>query len=209
MTTLRRTYPPCRIRSSGGFTLFEIVIAVSIFALMGVMAFGGLTETTTRGQAVGDANNRLSDVQFAVVYFTRDWAQVNQRRIRNQFGDEESNIVLDDDVITFTRGGWSNLLGQKRSSLQRVQYQVIRDQLVRSHWPSIDQGIGEQPIRQVILDDIDSIELVFQNALGEPIADWPIDGGPSKGDPIVLAVKFDLPDMGEIVRILEIPRGVL
>ena len=32
-----------------GFTLFEMVIAVSIFALMGVVAFGGLGQMTRTG----------------------------------------------------------------------------------------------------------------------------------------------------------------
>ena len=54
---------------SAGFTLFEMVIAVSIFALMGVIALGGLGQMTRTGQSVADANDRLSDLQFAVVYF--------------------------------------------------------------------------------------------------------------------------------------------
>lgn len=200
--------PP--IRGQGGFTLFEMVVAVSIFALMGVMAFGGIGELSQRGQASGDANNRLSDIQFAMVYMARDWTQVSPRKIRNQFGDEESNIVLGDDVITFTRGGWSNLLGQKRSNLQRVQYQLVRDQLIRRHWLSLDQGIGEQPISQVLLDDVKSMEIVLQNALDQPIGTWPPElERDVSGAPIVLVIILELPDMGEIVRVLEIPDGVL
>jgi prepilin-type N-terminal cleavage/methylation domain-containing protein len=42
-----------------GFTLFEMVVAVSIFALMGVIAFGGLGQMTRNGQSVADANSRL------------------------------------------------------------------------------------------------------------------------------------------------------
>ena len=63
-----------------GFTLFEMVIAVSIFALMGVIAFGGLGQMTRTGEAVADANDRLSDLQFAVVYFNREWVQVHRAR---------------------------------------------------------------------------------------------------------------------------------
>jgi general secretion pathway protein J len=126
------------MRKSAGFTLFEMVIAVSIFALMGVIAFGGLGHMTRTGQAVADANDRLADLQFAVVYFNRDWTQVSPRRIRNQYGDEEANIVIENDAITFTRSGWSNLLGQPRSTLQRVQYLVSRSccSITSSRWRS-------------------------------------------------------------------------
>jgi general secretion pathway protein J len=196
-------------RGRRGFTLFEMLIAVSIFAIIGVMAFGGLGQMTRTGQAVADANNRLSELQFAVVYFSRDWIQVSPRKIRNQYGDEESNIVIDDGVITFTRSGWSNLLGHKRSTLQRVQYLVLENQLIRRHWRSLDQGVAELPLEAVLLDDVESLEVEFLDALKKPIRSWPVDSALDGGKPIVLAFRLDLTDIGEITRILELPDGAL
>jgi len=192
-----------------GFTLFEMVIAVSIFALMGVIAFGGLGQMTRTGQAVADANDRLSDLQFAVVYFNREWIQVSPRRIRNQFGDEEPNIVIDDSVITFTRSGWSNILGHRRSTLQRVQYLLLDNKFVRRHWRSLDQGIAEQPIQTVLLENVESLEVVFQDDLGKSIEEWPLQVGSDSGEPILLVFRLELSDMGEITRLLEVPKGVI
>ncbi len=192
-----------------GFTLFEMVIAVSIFALMGVVAFGGLGQMTRTGQAVTEANNRLSDLQFAVAYFNRDWTQVSPRKIRNQYGDEEHNVVISDASITFTRSGWSNLLGHRRSNLQRVQYLQVDDQLVRRHWRSLDLSVGEEPLQTVMLDKIESVEIEFVDALGQPIRNWPLKSGLSTENPIVLTLRLDLTDIGEITRLLEIPDGVL
>jgi general secretion pathway protein J len=192
-----------------GFTLFEMIIAVSIFALMGVVAFGGLSQMTRTGQSVADANDRLSELQFAVVYLNRDWTQVSTRAIRNQYGDEESNIVIEENVITFTRSGWSNLLAQPRSSLQRVQYLLVDNKLVRRHWRSLDQAVGEEPIQVVLLNNVESFEVEFQNAAGQPIERWPIGEGTTGSTPILLAFRLELPDMGEITRLLEVPRGVI
>ncbi len=198
-----------RLKRCAGFTLFEMVIAVSIFALMGVMAFGGLGQMTRTGHSVADANNRLSELQFAVVYFTRDWTQVSARRIRDQYGDEQSNIVIDGDSVTFTRSGWSNLLGKKRSTLQRVQYLVIGNQLLRRYWRSLDQGVGEEPVQMVMLDGVGSMEVLFQNQAGQPIRVWPPETGSSDGDPILLAFKLELLDYGDVIRLLEVPKGVI
>lgn len=38
---------------------------------------------------------------------------------------------------------------------------------------------------------------------------WPPEPGYNDGDPILLAVKLELPDMGEILRLLEVPSGVI
>jgi general secretion pathway protein J len=176
---------------------------------MGVIAFGGLGQMTRTGQAVMEANDRLSDMQFAMAYFNRDWSQVSPRKIRNQYGDEEHQVIISDAGITFTRSGWSNLLGHKRSNLQRVQYLLIDDQLVRRHWRSLDQGIGEEPLQTVLLDNIEAVEIEFQDALGQPIRVWPQEVSANTGGPIVLAFRLDLADIGEITRILEIPDGVL
>jgi general secretion pathway protein J len=195
--------------SSRGFTLFEMLIAVSIFAIIGVVAFGGLGQMTRTGQAVADANNRLSALQFAVVYFTRDWTQVSPRKIRDQYGDEQSNVIIDEGVITFTRSGWSNLLGHTRSTLQRVQYLVVDKQLVRRHWQSLDQAAGELPLQSLMLDDVESMEVEFLNAQEKPITIWPVESSLEEGNPVALVFRLKLTDIGEITRILEVPGGAL
>jgi general secretion pathway protein J len=198
-----------RNRRAAGFTLLEVVVAVSIFAVIGIIALTGLGKMTRDGQALAEANNRLSDLQFAVVYFDRDWAQVSPRGIRNQYGDSEANIVIADDTITFTRSGWSNLLGYRRSNLQRVQYLVDDERLLRRYWQSLDQGIGEQPVETVLLDRVESMEVALLNAVGSPLRSWPPEASDNDGQPILLSLKLELPDRGDIIRLLEVPDGAL
>ncbi len=195
--------------SQCGFTLIEMVIAVSIFALMSAMAYSGLNHTIKIGSQVSEANQRLSELQFGLAYFARDWMQVSPRKIRNQYGDEENNIVLEDNSITFTRSGWSNILQIKRSELQRVQYLLIDNNLVRRHWRSLDQGIAEQPLATILIHNVESLAINFIDPSEREIPDWPNGSSESADGPIALKIDIELARMGQIRRILEIPSGLL
>ncbi len=191
------------------FTLFEMVVAVAIFAVMGAIAYPGLSEMAKTGQAVSESNQRISELQFAVAYFSRDWLQVSKRKIRNRYGDEESNILIEENSITFTRAGRSNLLQQKRSSLQRVRYSKLEKKLIRQHWLSLDQGIAEEPFTTVLLNDIEAFEVNFIDGSEKKIEKWPAIESVGTGKPIALSFGLELDDIGQIRRILEIPDGAL
>lgn len=192
-----------------GFTLFEMVIAVAIFMVMGAIAYPGLTHMAKTGQVINELNQRMSELQFAMTYLNRDWTQVSPRKIRNRYGDEESNVVIEENRITFTRGGHSNLTGQIRSQLQRVQYRLVDKKLVREHWLSLDQGIEEEPFVSVLLNDVEFFEVHFIDSAESKIETWPAVGTFNTGKPIALSFVLEMNDIGQIKRILEFPDGVL
>lgn len=195
--------------SHSGFTLIEMIVAVAISLVMMAIGYTGLNHTIKTASQVSEANLQLSELQFGLAYFNQDWFQVSPRKIRNQYGDEENNIVIEDNSIVFTRSGWANLLQNQRSELQRVQYLVIDGNLVRRHWRSLDQGIAEAPLATVLIHDVESFEVNFINPSESEIPDWPNEATQNVGNPIALKIKLELARLGEIRRILEIPSGVL
>jgi general secretion pathway protein J len=194
-----------------GFTLIEMVIAVAIFAVMMVIAFPGLTHIAKVGDQVGQSNRRLSELQFALTYLNRDWTQVSSRKILDQYGDEKPHIVIEDNSISFTHSGWSNLLQQKRSELQRVQYLVKENQLIRQYWVSLDQATAEEPISTVLIDDVESFSVHLIDSSEQAIERWPLDEQEQQrvDKPIALRVEIDVKQFGQVHRIMEIPEGVL
>jgi general secretion pathway protein J len=192
-----------------GFTLLEMVVAVAIFAIMAAIAYTGLNHTIKVGNQVNESNLRLSELQFALSYFSRDWLQVSSRKVRNQYGDEENNIILADNSVSFTRSGWANLLQRKRSNLQRVQYLLVDNKLVRRHWLSLDQGIGEEPLESVLLNNVNALEVEFVDASEKAIDAWPGDLVRDERQPIALKIGVDINQLGKTWRYLEIPNGAL
>ena len=198
-----------RIHRIVGFTLLEMVVAVAIFAVMAGIAYGGLNQTIKTGNQVSESNQRLSELQFALSYFSRDWLQVSSRKVRNQYGDEESNIIIEDNSISFTRSGWTNLLQRKRSNLQRVQYLVVDDKLVRRHWLSLDQGIGEEPFDSVMLHNVKALKINFIDVAENAMDSWPNELIQDGSPPIALKIGVEITRLGKIWRYLEIPDGAL
>lgn len=197
------------LKPERGFTLFEMVIAVAIFMVMGAIAYPGLTQMAKTGQAIGEINQRISELQFAVTFLNRDWTQLVPRNIRNRFGDDENYLVIEENRVTFTRGGRSNLTQQLRSQLQRVQYRLVDGSLVREQWLSLDQGIEEQPFSSVLLRDVESFEVFLIDSSEKKIETWPTIATAGIGEPIALSFNIETLDMGLIRRILEIPGGRL
>jgi general secretion pathway protein J len=63
--------------------------------------------------------------------------------------------------VEFTRGGWSNPLGQPRAGVQRVAYELDDGRLLRVHWFVPDHTLSEQPVEREILTGVREFRLRF------------------------------------------------
>ena len=81
----RSTYPAVAV--SAGFTLLELLVAVAVFAVVGVMAYGGLQAVMSQQQRTNEHAQRLADLQLAYRVMQRDLEQLIDRPIRNEYGD--------------------------------------------------------------------------------------------------------------------------
>jgi len=199
------------VRRARGFTLLEVLIAVGIFAVIGVMAYGGLQAVLAQ-QVIAKANaDRFREIQFAMQQITRDLYQLNPRPVREELGDSSRSALLADarnrHPLEFTRGGWSNPLGQPRAAVQRVAYDVEEDRLLRLHWFVPDHTLGEEPVERELLDGVREIRFRFLRSEGWS-DEWPPGLATSNPRLMPIAVEFvlDLEDWGEIRRVIEVAR---
>jgi general secretion pathway protein J len=192
-----------------GFTLLELLIAVAIFAVVGVMAYGGLQAVLAQQVIARENADRFREIQFAVQQLSRDLHQLTPRPVREELGDGIRNALLADArnryPVEFTRGGWSNPLGQPRAGVQRVAYDLDDGRLLRLHWFVPDHTLSEEPVEREILTGVREFRLRFFGPQGWS-DDWP--PGLSGLDPAVLPlaveVTLELEDWGEIRRLIEV-----
>ncbi|MFL6611989.1 MAG: type II secretion system protein GspJ [Pseudomonas sp.] len=140
------------MNKQSGFTLLELVVAIAIFALLGLASwrlFDGVVRTQ---QGVGQHERDIRALQRAVGVIERDvWQAV------------ADSVVLAPGHLQLQRSHWRNPLDQPRSERQTVRYQLKGGALWR-------ESIGEGTTlvqRQKLLDDVRSLSWrVFERQRG-------------------------------------------
>ena len=196
---------------SQGFTLLELLVAVAVFAVLSAMAYGGLRNVIDNSRQTDASMQRLQRVQLAMLNISRDFTQLAQRSIRDEYGNSVNYILSGDggDIfIEFTRGGRRNPAELLRSHLQRVAYKLEENKLSRLHWPQLDRTQEMQPYDSVLLEDVENASIRFLDVANEWHNTWPpLDLGAAGDDTANLAaveVTLELQDWGELVRIFRI-----
>ncbi len=143
-----------------GFTLLELLIALSIFGLLSIMAYGGLNSVLTQRAHTDKAAEQLKALQQTYLVMQRDIEQVMPRPVRDEYG-QTLRALVDDGLLQLTRGGWSNPLQLPRSSMQRVGYVLEDHQLYRYSWRVLDRAQDSEAVRQLLVENVESFTLRY------------------------------------------------
>jgi len=194
-----------------GFTLLEMLVAMAIFAALGVMTSQLVTRIVALDEKAVERGDRILDIQQAMQILDRDLAQIIHRPIRDEFGDPKpSTLIGNDYLLQFTRQGWRNPLERPRSKLQRVAYFVEDESLYRYFWHVLDRADDSEPTIQLLLDKVSSVEFSALDETGAEHSFWPVtdvttdNTGPGLR---ALTLNIDITPIGEINRIWAIPAG--
>ena len=201
-----------------GFTLLELMVAISIFAIMSIMIFGGLSEVINVRTSTDKYTSRLTALQIAFMHFSRDARQLSNRSIRGEYGDKLSALQSNDIgqyKIELTSGGYPNPAQLNRSELQRIAYGVEDNKLYRYRWNVLDRAEDSKPNKTIILNDVSNMSVRFldngngsgNNDEGNWVTAWPpqIDGVASNELPKVIEVTYELEDWGRFTRLFLLP----
>ncbi len=162
--------------SAQGFTLLELLIAITIFAIIATFVYAGLNVVLETKHQTEQHLERLSKLQLGLHLLQRDIEQAVNRPIRDEYGDSQSAFKsggLSELLLEMTRGGYANPLKQSRSTLQRVAYQLEDNSLYRIIWPTLDRASESEPRRQRLFDEVEGVEIVFYDQEMKKHSEWP------------------------------------
>jgi len=180
------------IKSQTGFTLLELVIAMAVFALLGLGCWQ-LFDVVVRAERSSSAHEQaLRNLQRAVALIERDVLQV-------QTSIKHPGLSVHPDRLTLRRGNWRNPLGQPRSEVQDVTYSVENGVLWRR-----SQGLGLADIQaQKVLSGVRDLRWRVYGSETGWRGEWTTD----KALPSALDVQFSVGNYEQIRRVLLLPEG--
>ncbi|WP_437881250.1 type II secretion system minor pseudopilin GspJ [Pseudomonas sp. LRF_L74] len=152
------------MRRAAGFTLLELLIAIAIFALLGLATYRMFDAVIQADKAQRAQEQRLRELTRAMAAFERDITQVLMRPVRDPLGDSMPAFQGDsgkNTYVAFTRRGWRNPLGLPRATMQRVRWQLQGEDWQRLYWNVLDQAQDSQPRVQRALQGVTRFELRF------------------------------------------------
>jgi general secretion pathway protein J len=204
-----------RARPSG-FTMLEVLVAIAIFAIVGIMALTGYNQLVKQSEHAGETMARVRAVQITVERLAQDLEQLEPRPTRDPLGQSVQSALIADPrtntLLQFTRAGWTNPAAVQRSTLQRVAYRLEDGKLYRDYWTALDPTLATEPIEVELLTKVRSLKLRFMQANGQWVEQWPVAAssnaptliGASRNRPVAVEFALELEDWGVIKRTLEV-----
>ena len=162
-------------RGDDGFTLVELLVALTIFALLSAAGVT-LLSFSVRAQAAADERlTRLAEIRRAGALLTSDLAQAAPRLSRDETGAVKPALLGgsgqgDAVILSLVRRGWENLDGSSRPSLQKVQYRWVAGRIERTAYAHVDGGPPMAPI--AVVTGVRTVRLRYRDARGEWRERW-------------------------------------
>lgn len=166
---------PC---DSNGFTLVEMMVALFIFAMLSVAGVIMLRSAVDADEVTAENLGQMAEMQRFVSLMEADLSQALPRTYRDDRGDRmpafaSENSGTGTSFLKFTRGGQSNINGDARSNLERVEYRLTAGNLERLRNRMTDGGAIDPPA--ILISNIASLELRFRDKRGQWSNDWQIE----------------------------------
>ncbi|MDN6320651.1 MAG: type II secretion system minor pseudopilin GspJ [Marinobacter sp.] len=204
------------MKNQQGFTLLEVLVAITITAVIGIGVWQVLNGVILSRDRVDDLAEQFDGLQRAMLLLERDITQIVNRPARDVYGDFQPALTSREDefVLMVTRQGWRNPLGLRRSSLQRVGWEYTGTELRRRYWPVLDQGQEDNSRDVLLLEGVTEFDIRFLNDQNAWEQEWPSgdamaaltpNSRPDTPFPLGIEVTLEHERFGELVRTFVLP----
>lgn len=201
----------CRNRArAAGFTLVELLVALTIFAIMSGAAYRALTAMLESREALHKESRKWRDVSLVVGRLERDLGAALPRRSWGSTGSSLAPLSSNVDSssgpegLALTRAG-SALLENTLSAPQRVAWRLKENRVERLTWSGADAAPREEPTVTAVLSPVTALTFRFLD--GKSLQWRPNWGlpGTDEGLPGAVEMTLTLASGERVVRLVDLP----
>ncbi|APE42004.1 hypothetical protein BOO69_00200 [Sulfitobacter alexandrii] len=172
------TQPPAA--RDAGITLIEMLVALAIFALVGLASFTTLDTIINVQKRTDNRLERLSQIDRALVVFSRDLQQ-----------SEPLSLTLAEGVLRTETDG-----GRRYRSYLAAENTMVRES---------GERFDDTPVRQTLFGPLRGLSFRVLSASGTWSDSWPVENGIyPKGVELTLTLDEDR----EVLRLVALPQVV-
>lgn len=182
-----------------GFTLIEMMLAIAIFALLSLMAVEVLRSLMQSQNKIQNKTDEIVNITLALALMERDISQATVRLTTEGRGNLADFQVLKNsgDELELVHRHWANPGSMlARSSLERVRYRLVGDQLQRLSYPDPDARQAQARIIP-ILQGVEHFRLRFWYE-----ERWEEGGSNKVALPSAVEVTLELSSVGHLRRVI-------
>lgn len=190
-----------------GFTLIEILLALTIFAILATITSSTLYYSFNARTQVNIQANQLNDLQMAISIIQQDTTQAINRPIRGNEMRLFPAVIGQGQYFEFTRGGFVNPQStMKRSTLKRVAFVCSGDKLLHRTWNTLDAINRKSYQDRTLLTNLNECAFSYFSQNLQTLSDWREQT--NEPFPKSVQVNLDLKDWGKISLLFTIPGGL-
>jgi len=163
------------MKDDHGFTLVEMLVALSLFAAIAAMGVGLLRSSIDTQDAVQERLKGMSGMNRVRAVMANDLAQAVQRPTRGAAGEAVPAFLGTASGFAFVHAGAPALDGSPRSAVERVGYALVGGEWRRATQPMLDGttlGEGDR-----LLDDVASAQVRYRDEAGNWSDVWTSEPG--------------------------------
>lgn len=161
------------MRKNSGFTLIEILIALMIFAIIGVIAARSLQSIIQLHHQIKQENQKITRLMLGMTLIRRDIENAIYQQVREGDASNEAVFVGNKTQLLFLRTGLLNPTALRQSNLETVQYSVEGNHLVRVSL-NFNAAKTAKPMKENLFDQVQSVHWQYISSNGKISAVWPM-----------------------------------
>jgi general secretion pathway protein J len=183
---------------SAGLTLIELLVALAVFAVLGVMTYRAVATAADAREHVASEFRRWRAIANYFQIIQTDLTQLVIRPLA--LGEAPSTALT---LTPASDGSASELsfikLDGTGGAVRRRGYRFDGQHVIQLRWPGTDSTTV--PSSFVVLDNVRTLQIFAVTVDGRRLSTWPENTRNSDSVPAAIEVQLETPDVGNLRRL--------